>query len=171
MREPKGSFFNGGKIMEKINWINGQSGGTPISAENLNLMQDNAENAINEVATNLEQLKTDVENKHTYATEEKKIGTWIDGKSIYRKVISLTASTSTKSLSISSIISNVEDIWINCSKSFYKIASGGSGIISDWEVSGGRFKAVIDVGTLYYVCSSSAYSKAEITLEYTKTTD
>lgn len=44
--------------MEKINWINGQSGGTPLSAENLNLMQDNAENAINEVATTLEQLKT-----------------------------------------------------------------------------------------------------------------
>ena len=51
MREPKGSFLNGGKIMEKINWINGQSGGTPISAENLNLMQDNAEEAIDEVTT------------------------------------------------------------------------------------------------------------------------
>lgn len=32
--------------MEKINWINGQAGGTPLSAENLNLMQDNIENAI-----------------------------------------------------------------------------------------------------------------------------
>lgn len=106
-----------------------------------------------------------------YSTDEVITGNWIDGKPIYRKVISLTASTSTKSLSISSIISNVEDIWINCSKSFYKIAAGGSGIISDWEVSGARFKAVIDVGTLYYVCSSLAYSKAEITLEYTKTTD
>lgn len=106
-----------------------------------------------------------------YSTDEVITGNWINGKPIYRKVISLTASTSTKSLSVSSIISNVEDIWINCSKSFYKIAAGGSGIISDWEVSGARFKAVIDVGTLYYVCSSSAYSKAEITLEYTKTTD
>lgn len=32
--------------MEKINWINGQAGGTPLSAENLNQMQDNIENAI-----------------------------------------------------------------------------------------------------------------------------
>lgn len=32
--------------MDKINWINGQAGGTPISAENLNLMEDNIENAI-----------------------------------------------------------------------------------------------------------------------------
>lgn len=35
--------------MEKINWINGQAGGTPLSAENLNQMQDNIEEAINEV--------------------------------------------------------------------------------------------------------------------------
>lgn len=35
--------------MDKINWINGQAGGTPLSAENLNLMQDNAEDAIDEV--------------------------------------------------------------------------------------------------------------------------
>lgn len=34
--------------MEKINWINGQAGGTPLSAENLNQMQDNIEEAINE---------------------------------------------------------------------------------------------------------------------------
>jgi len=33
--------------MEKINWINGQAGGTPLSAENLNQMQDNIENAFN----------------------------------------------------------------------------------------------------------------------------
>lgn len=113
-----------------------------------------------------------INKNNTYSTSESKTGeTWIDGKPIYRKVISLTASTSTKSLSISSIISNVDSIWINCSKSFYKIAAGGSGMISDWEVSGARFRAVIDIGTLYYACSSSGYSQAEIMLEYTKTTD
>ena len=31
--------------MTKINWINGQAGGTPLSAENLNQMQDNIEEA------------------------------------------------------------------------------------------------------------------------------
>lgn len=117
-------------------------------------------------------VPTNWEKVNDYSTEEVKTGeTWIDGKPIYRKVISLTASTSTKSLSISSIISNVDSIWINCGKSFYKIAAGGSGIISDWEVSGARFRAVIDIGTLYYACSGSGYSQAEITLEYTKTTD
>lgn len=40
--------------MDKINWINGQAGGTPLSAENLNLMQENIENAINAVQTIME---------------------------------------------------------------------------------------------------------------------
>ena len=35
--------------MNKINWINGQAGGTPLSAENLNQMQNNIEEAIDEV--------------------------------------------------------------------------------------------------------------------------
>ena len=39
--------------MEKINWINGQAGGTPLSAENLNQMQTNIEDAIDEVNTSL----------------------------------------------------------------------------------------------------------------------
>lgn len=61
--------------MNKINWINGQAGGTPLSAENLNQMQDNIEDAIG-----------DVNEKLNYSTEEKVIGTWIDGKPIYRRV-------------------------------------------------------------------------------------
>lgn len=75
--------------MNKINWINGQAGGTPLSAENLNQMQDNAEEAIDEV-----------DEKLNYSTEEKVVGTWIDGKPIYKKVISFGAlpNDSTKSI-------------------------------------------------------------------------
>lgn len=40
--------------MDKINWINGQAGGTPLSAENLNLMQDNIEDAIDDSQTLIE---------------------------------------------------------------------------------------------------------------------
>lgn len=61
--------------MEKINWINGQAGGTPLSAENLNQMQDNIEDAIG-----------DVNEKLNYSTNEKVVGTWIDGKPIYRRI-------------------------------------------------------------------------------------
>ena len=78
--------------MEKINWINGQSGGTPLSAENLNLMQDNAENAINEVATNIEQLKADLEPVILWEGdlgEAGKSATLIDDYTEYEKIIIL----------------------------------------------------------------------------------
>lgn len=39
--------------MQKINWINGQAGGTPLSAENLNLMQDYMEGGIGDAITQL----------------------------------------------------------------------------------------------------------------------
>lgn len=58
--------------MNKINWINGQAGGTPLSAENLNQMQDNIEDAID-----------DVDEKFNYSTTEKVVGTWIDRKPLY----------------------------------------------------------------------------------------
>lgn len=48
MKELHKLFFYGGNKMNKITWVNGQSGGTPLSAENLNLMQDNIEEAIDE---------------------------------------------------------------------------------------------------------------------------
>ena len=46
--------------MNKINWVNGQSGGTPLSAENLNLMQDNIEDAIDENTTKINQLENKI---------------------------------------------------------------------------------------------------------------
>ncbi|MBQ3415934.1 MAG: hypothetical protein IJH39_11515 [Clostridia bacterium] len=64
--------------MEKINWINGQAGGTPLSAENLNQMQDNIEEAIDEV-----------DDKLNYSTTETCVREWIDGKSLYMKVVNL----------------------------------------------------------------------------------
>ena len=102
-----------------------------------------------------------------YSTSEIKTNKkWIDGKSIYRKVVQLTASTTTQSFAVSTISSNINEIWIDMETSHY----AGGGIISDWEVSGGRFKIVIDSGNVYYVCSSNLYANASITFEYTKTT-
>ena len=57
--------------MNKINWINGQAGGTPLSAENLNQMQDNIEDAIDEVQSIAEKIIKESGN------------TTVDGKIIY----------------------------------------------------------------------------------------
>lgn len=42
--------------MDKIVWINGQAGGTPLSAENLNQQETNMENAIDDVQTYAESI-------------------------------------------------------------------------------------------------------------------
>lgn len=58
----------------KTNWANG--GTPPISAANLNNIENgiyNCDNAINHLAT--------------YSTTETPVGTWVDGKIIYRKVL------------------------------------------------------------------------------------
>lgn len=58
--------------MQKITFVNNSE--PYLSAENLNQMQDNIEEAT----------------KDTYSTEETVIGTWINGKPIYRKVVQFT---------------------------------------------------------------------------------
>ena len=123
---------------------------TPVNATNLN--------------NNFKYLDKKAE---IYSTDEVKTRKVWMGKPVYRKVVVLTASTTTQSISVSSVSSNIDKIWIDLSNSFY--SSGG--IISDWEVSGARFKIVVDSGDIYYVCSSNLYANASITFEYTKTTD
>ena len=159
--------------MEKINWINGQSGGTPLSAENLNLMQDNAENAINEVATNIEQLKTDVENKHTYSTEEQVVGTWIDGKPLYRKVISSNfASTVNSQKAIGTIkdfnvIVKFEGYFTNPKNdNFYPFPFA----LNDEDISVYFYKSTGEIFEIHnYSYANNLYCYAVV--EYTKTTD
>lgn len=107
-------------------------------------------------------------NANTYSTSEVKTDmTWIDGKPIYRKTMNVQASTSTQSFAVSTIASNIDAIWIDFSASFY----GYGGILSDWEVSGARFKITIDSGNVYYVAPTGSYNQATITFNYTKTTD
>ena len=56
--------------MTKINFQNLPNTTTPVNASNLNQLQTNIENTLN-----------------TYSTSETRIGTWINGKPLYRKVV------------------------------------------------------------------------------------
>lgn len=75
-------------------------GTTPLNAENLNQIQTNAENAINTVQSNLNTTNQNIENLTTYSTTEKVVGTWIDGKPIYRKVITQNVSNMSSEVDI-----------------------------------------------------------------------
>lgn len=88
-------------------------GGTDLNAQTFNQMQDNIESAIDTVSSDIPTVvdsldgssTTDAPSVHavnekideitTYSTSEIKIGTWIDGKPLYRKCFEKTGNVST----------------------------------------------------------------------------
>ena len=102
--------------MEKIIFEDLPSTKTPLNAENLNQIQENVENAINEV-----------NDKFNYSTEEKIIGIYENGKPIYEKIIEHTIPIGSSELDLSQLnIENLIDY-----NSICKRISGTSNV--DWE--------------------------------------
>lgn len=142
------------------------SGTTPLSAENLKAMEDNTENAINE----------GILQSNTYSTTETIIGTWIDGKPIYRKTITgILDGTYVESgyffTWINSGITNIDNITSKeiSVKTTDKISFEGSENLKlDYILTGG-FANKVQIGAKSG--SIPADSSVIITLEYTKTTD
>lgn len=152
-------------------------GTTPLSASNMNAIQDNAEEAIDEVSTNLEQLKTDVTNSNVYSTEETKVGTWIDGKPIYRKtiVIEAIASGGQTSIDVSSL--NIDTFFINYSKTSYVLTNSFnvSALYSTVENYAQIVDTILSGNKIFIRCKTGTgqigIRCGSLTIEYTKTTD
>ena len=139
--------------MQKIEFKDLPDTTTPIDADNLNDLQDNVEDAINLVSD--------------YSTIETVVGTWIDDRPIYRKV--LTGTTS-----------NTTDTTIDNITNLDKIISATGGILAsnyinpigiytdnnNWITIFGHYDVV---GLLY----TDNYKNSEYycIIEYTKTTD
>lgn len=70
--------------MERINFENNV---TKANADTFNTMQDNIEDGINDGVI---EAKNYTDELQTYSTTETRIGTWIDGKPLYRKVFTDT---------------------------------------------------------------------------------
>lgn len=116
---------------------------------------------------------------NTYSTEEVRIGTWIDGKPIYRKVVEYTPSA------IIGEAGKVTDIYIPHRISNFKQLCGQKCITSDGYILptlGSKSGTTLDYGTciravttetinLRLVNDSFGIRTWYITLEYTKTTD
>lgn len=184
--------------MTKIEFKNLPDTSTPLSAENLNTMQDNIETAIDNVSIDLDtetsttstngienqaitnyvdnQIQdakdyTDEKAQEVYSTDEVRIGTWINGKPIYRKIftnVNITSSN-TDLINISSLgMQNIVKIYgalFTTSSTVFPIpltdsSSNYSVIFATSTALRGR--AVIGSGTL---------ADCWLALEYTKTTD
>lgn len=110
-----------------------------------------------------------------YSTDEIEIGTWIDGKPLYRKVVQFnTLINANEQYSIAHNIANADFIYV--SKAYFTLDTGLSVTIPETGVySGFNEKTYAHVDKTYiYVCSNGGWSKGwtkTIVLEYTKTTD
>lgn len=138
----------------KTNWIINK---TPINADNLNKIE-------NQLGTNT----NDINALNTYSTSEQIIGTWINGKPIYRKVLTgTTVIGSTLVFTIPNIetfvelsgIIKVQDNYVN-PLPFYENA----------EVFG-RIQCLGNNITVITSSSEYANGSTMIIAKYTKTTD
>lgn len=113
-----------------------------------------------------------INNLNTYSTEEKRVGTWIDGKPLYSKTISFETSNN-MNIFLDIQLSNIDTIFIDESASF---------IINNIETLGVNwYYAETDwIRTWYHKGQNNLRSKspsslgvrtAYVTLKYTKTTD
>ena len=160
--------------MNKINFQNLPNTTTPVNATNLNQVQTNVENAINSVDTAVTNLQTEVNTKSTYSTTETVIGTWIDGKPIYRKVIDIGNLPNNDYKDVAHNINNIRDFTkidaiINTGTGYYYSLNmrGTSVMFADNTTVIRADTTKIQIGTTGNYSAQSGYA----ILEYTKTTD
>ena len=145
--------------MKKIEFINDSA--PYLSAENLNLLQDNVEEGIEE--SKLEE----------YSTSEQRIGTWL-GKPLYRKVIQTTIPTSGNQQKVS-VETNIETMLPLRGFAFQSAGtnrvnltlpytSGSTAINAYYNIID---KNIIIQNSITWMENQPCY----IILEYTKTTD
>ena len=113
--------------------------------------------------------------QENYSTGEIVIGTWIDGKPLYRKVIvlgSITVNSVTSQTLESLNITNVSDIFVNVSKSFVKNTSNEIRPLPG-AINASNINYVYCTNTrLYRYCTDNSLNGTwNICLEYTKSTD
>lgn len=114
---------------------------------------------------------------NTYSTEETVIGTWIDGKTLYKKTITtnqfISGGTTT---SIEHGIQNVEKIWIDTSDSFmfdgsnsYPFPVNQYGSYNNFD----RLGVKVNQSTIDFLSAGGWDENWEkvITVKYTKKTD
>lgn len=114
--------------------------------------------------------------KDIYSTKEQVIGTWIDGKPLYRKVINATPTISNSSYQTISIKHNISDLKnvYKCNAFLYNTGNTQTYILPA-ETSATQAIGISEINSTNIIM----YSKndtwsgwiAEIILEYTKTTD
>lgn len=156
--------------------------------------KDEVINSGSEVVDSLEGNETNkapsvhaVNNLHKYSTDEVRVGTWIDGKPIYRKTYKVTISSVGEIFNFFS--NSIDTIWINFSHSFISQNKSTSEVKTIYyplvyltNLTGNYIRTNLQVRYVnnnwqYFAFMNTSYTDnvigetAYITIEYTKTTD
>lgn len=108
----------------------------------------------------------------SYSTDEIKLGTWIDGKPIYRKVVIIDSIGSNVNYDVPYDIENADTIWINEACSFIK--NEYETLSVNWIYSTTDYMRIWinkNLGLRVKALSNLSNYSGYITIEYTKTTD
>lgn len=135
---------------------------TPLNSANLN-------NNFNELKNGIDDLSENLKNNSTFSTEEKIIGTFTDGKPIYRQTI-------LGAINDASIIKSGVDTLVNAYGTIFM--NGNTRPINYYELYNNYqyfWNLRVASNNIYMACivAGKSYNTndARITIEYTKTTD
>lgn len=141
--------------IQTITYSDKQAMGTQPSIPDENKVTDSDMNEIKNVVNENANI---LEESNTYSTTEKVVGTWIDGKPIYRKAYSISGSLVQNAWTTLTSLSNVATLT--------KGLMGGSSNNCIWN---DVLLRVLNNNIQYYSPLVHAYSW--LIVEYTKTTD
>lgn len=144
-----------------------------ISSNDINITQSGSD-------ITLDFTSNAVANKNVYSTSETRIGTWIDGKPLYRKVFEITPNiaTATTSASFDIPLANVEEVFISPETKVADTSSSGwiyffPNIHSNTNYIIGGYIAIQQSKLVFNVRKGSGvgFYAIRLAIEYTKTTD
>ena len=109
--------------------------------------------------------------EEVYSTEERKIGTWINGKPLYRKTVYIEELPNENTGIYEHGIPNIDEKWIGNGSFVIETNGNSSPIPNTWGTS--EVSGIYISPQSIYIKTTANYSprSAYITIEYTKTTD
>ncbi len=139
--------------------------------ENKNI--DDISNEIDNIIKNSTTVGTRNENANNYSTDEQVIGTWIDGKKLYRKVYKATTPSTSESTAIVDISELNVDTQVNIYGSIFTPENGSAYSLNTCFGSTDTVATWFNKTNIYMKVSYTNRQNRPciIVIEYTKTTD
>lgn len=118
-------------------------------------------------------IKYQINVGHTYSYEERRVGTWVDGKPLYEKTIDCGSAPNTTTKKIPHGIDNVDTIWVLTA---YAISTTGEYFTYPLNISSGSvtnfLTTSVNLENVQIQSGNNAsHYRVMIILRYTKTTD